>query len=70
MVINYNHNGVLTANLPTKGKKYKLHMWFAIASFPGSSPIFVAYSFFRTVCDKKLGRSLGTRLVCCTLGYN
>ena len=37
-----------------------------LASFPGSCPAFVAYctkTVFCTVCDKKLGRSLGTRLI-------
>ena len=35
-------------------------MCVTIASFPGSSTAFVAYCC--TVCDKKLGRRLGTRL--------
>ena len=36
----------------------------SLALFPGSSPVFccILYPIFCTVCDKKLGRSLGTRL--------
>ena len=33
-----------------------------LASFPGSSPVLLSYTVLCTVCDKKLGRSLGTRL--------
>ena len=35
---------------------------YALDWFPGSSPAFVAYCTEERVCDKKLGRSLGTRL--------